>query len=91
MHWNGDCASTWDGLAGTIRSGLHIGVSGFAFWSHDVGGFHGLPDFMNSWPDEKLYLRWTQVGVFTSHMRYHGTNPREPYLYPEVSDLVRSG
>lgn len=89
VHWNGDCASTWDGLAGTIRSGLHIGVSGFAFWSHDVGGFHGLPDFMNSWPDEKLYLRWTQVGVFTSHMRYHGTNPREPYLYPEVSDLVR--
>ncbi len=89
VHWNGDCASTWDGLAGTIRSGLHIGLSGFGFWSHDIGGFHGLPDFMNSWPEDDLYLRWTQIGVFTSHLRYHGTSPREPYEYPSVAPIVR--
>lgn len=89
VHWGGDCACSWDGLAGTIRAGLHIGVSGFAFWSHDVAGFHGLPDFMNSWPKDDLYVRWTQVGVFTSHMRYHGTSPREPYEYPEAADIVR--
>lgn len=89
VHWSGDCACSWDGLAGTIRAGLHIGISGFAFWSHDVGGFHGLPNFMNNWPDEELYTRWTQVGVFTSHMRYHGTSPREPYEYPQVADIVR--
>jgi alpha-D-xyloside xylohydrolase len=89
IHWGGDCAATWDGLAGTIRGGLHIGVSGFAFWSHDVPGFHGLPDFMNSWPENDLYVRWTQVGVFTSHIRYHGTSPREPYEYPEVAPIVR--
>lgn len=89
IHWGGDCAATWDGLAGTIRGGLHIGVSGFAFWSHDVPGFHGLPDFMNSWPENNLYVRWTQVGVFSSHLRYHGTSPREPYEYPEVAPIVR--
>lgn len=89
VHWGGDCASTWDGLAGTIRAGLHLGISGFGFWSHDVPGFHGLPDFMNNWPDNDLYVRWTQTGVFTSHIRYHGASPREPYEYPEIMNLVR--
>ncbi len=89
VHWGGDAACTWDGLAGSIRGGLHIGLSGWAFWSHDVPGFHGVPEFMNSWPSEELYVRWTQFGVFTSHMRYHGTSPREPYEYPGAADIVR--
>ncbi len=89
IHWGGDCSSTWDGLAGSIKGGLHIGLSGFAFWSHDVPGFHGLPSFMNSIPEDELYVRWTQVGVFTSHLRYHGSNSREPYKFPEVMDIVR--
>ncbi len=89
LHWGGDAACSWDGLAGSIRGGLHLGLSGFAFWSHDVPGFHGLPNFMNSWPSDDLYLRWTQAGVFTSHIRYHGTSPREPYEYPAVADAVR--
>jgi len=89
LHWGGDAACTWDGMAGTLRGGLHFGLSGFAFWSHDVPGFHGVPDFMNSWPSDELYLRWTQFGVFTSHLRYHGTQPREPYEYPNIEDTVR--
>lgn len=89
VHWGGDCASSWDGLAGSIRGGLHIGLSGFAFWSHDVPGFHGFPSFMNSIPENDLYVRWTQVGVFTSHLRYHGSHVREPFAYTEVADIVR--
>jgi alpha-D-xyloside xylohydrolase len=89
VHWGGDCASSWDGLAGSIRGGLHIGISGFAFWSHDVPGFHGTPSFMNSRPGNDLYVRWTQTGVFTSHLRYHGTNAREPFEFPEIADIVR--
>jgi alpha-D-xyloside xylohydrolase len=89
VHWGGDAACSWDGLAGSIRGGLHLGLSGFGFWSHDVPGFHGVPDFMNSRPSDELYVRWTQVGVFTSHLRYHGTSAREPYAYPAVADLVR--
>ncbi|MBN1873983.1 MAG: glycoside hydrolase family 31 protein, partial [Anaerolineae bacterium] len=89
VHWGGDSACTWDGLAGSLRGGLHFGLSGFAFWSHDVPGFHGVPDFMASWPNDDLYVRWTQFGVFTSHLRYHGTTPREPYTYPAVADIVR--
>lgn len=89
LHWGGDAACSWDGLAGSLRGGLHLGLSGFAFWSHDVPGFHGIPDFMSSWPDDKLYVRWTQFGVFTSHLRYHGTTPREPYEYPRIAPVVR--
>ena len=89
VHWGGDAASTWDGLAGSLRGGLHIGLSGFAFWSHDVGGFHGLPDFMNNRPSDELYVRWTQMGVFSSHLRFHGASAREPYEYPAVANIVR--
>ena len=90
VHWGGDCACSWDGLAGSIRGGLHIGLSGFAFWSCDVPGFHSLPEFMNQRPDDLLYLRWTQAAIFMSHLRYHGTSAREPYAYPAVAPLVRS-
>ena len=89
VHWGGDAACTWEGMAGTLRGGLHLGLSGFGFWSHDVPGFHGLPDFMNSVIPEELYVRWTQFGVFTSHLRYHGTSKREPWNFPGVSDIVR--
>jgi alpha-D-xyloside xylohydrolase len=89
LHWGGDAAASWDGLAGSLKGGLHLGLSGFAFWSHDVPGFHGVPDFMNSVIPDDLYIRWTQVGVFSSHIRYHGTSKREPYEYPEIAPMVR--
>lgn len=89
VHWGGDAACSWDGMAGTLKGGLHLGLSGFGFWSHDVPGFHGVPDFMNSVIPDDLFVRWTQFGVFTSHMRYHGTSKREPYSYPAISSILR--
>ncbi|HTZ51477.1 MAG TPA: alpha-xylosidase [Spirochaetia bacterium] len=89
LHWGGDAAATWDGLAATIRGGLQVGLSGFAFWSHDVPGFHSLPSFMNDRPADDLFVRWTQVGVFTSHLRFHGSSAREPWEYPAIADVVR--
>ena len=89
LHWGGDSASSWDGLAGSLKGGLHFGLSGFAFWSHDVPGFHSIPDFMNSPLDENVYVRWTQFGVFSSHMRYHGTCKREPWHYPRIAPIVK--
>jgi len=89
LHWGGDAACTWDGMAGSLKGGLHLGLSGFGFWSHDVPGFHSLPDFMNSVVPDDLYVRWTQFGVFSSHLRYHGTSKREPYEYPAIAGIVR--
>ena len=89
LHWGGDSESSWAGLAGSLKGGLHFGLSGFAFWSHDVPGFHSTPDFMNSPIDEQVYVRWTQFGVFSSHMRYHGTCKREPWHYPAIAPIVK--
>lgn len=89
LHWGGDAACSWDGLAGSLKGGLHLGLSGFGFWSHDVPGFHSIPDFMNSTIPDDLYVRWTQFGVFSSHLRYHGTSKREPYEYPNISTTIR--
>ena len=89
LHWGGDAESSWEGMAGSLKGGLHLGLSGFTYWSHDVPGFHGAPDFMNTWPSDNLYVRWTQFGVFSSHFRYHGTTPREPYEFPTISNIVR--
>ena len=89
LHWGGDSCSSWDGMAGSLKGGLHFGLSGFAFWSHDVPGFHTLPNFMNSVVDDDVYVRWTQFGVFSSHIRYHGTNKREPWHYPAIAPIVK--
>ena len=89
LHWGGDSESSWAGMAGSLKGGLHFGLSGFAFWSHDVPGFHSTPDFMNSPLDEQVYVRWTQFGVFSSHMRYHGTCKREPWHYPNIAPIVK--
>ncbi|MCR5312509.1 MAG: alpha-xylosidase [Bacteroidaceae bacterium] len=75
LHWGGDAATTNTGLQGDLRGGLSIGLSGFCFWSHDMGGF------VTKSP-EKLYRRWIPYGFLTSHTRAHGVDT-EPWLYNE--------
>ena len=89
LHWGGDSACSWDGMAGSLKGGLQLGLSGFGFWSHDVPGFHGFPNFMNSVLPDDIYVRWTQFGVFSSHLRYHGSHEREPWHYPNISAIIR--
>jgi alpha-glucosidase (family GH31 glycosyl hydrolase) len=61
VHWGGDCESTFEAMAETIRGGLSLTSSGFAFWSHDIGGFEGLPR-------EAVYCRWVALGLWSSHV-----------------------
>lgn len=83
LHWGGDAASNNTGMLGTIRAGLSLGLSGFSFWSHDMGGF------VTSTPEE-LYRRWLPMGFLTSHTRAHGAPPTEPWLYnKEFTDYFR--
>ena len=84
LHWGGDSATTNTGLLGTLRAGLSFGLSGFSFWSHDMGGF------VKSTPED-LYCRWIPFGFLTSHTRAHGAPPTEPWLYDSkrVQDVFR--
>jgi alpha-D-xyloside xylohydrolase len=85
VHWGGDAENTNSAMAATLRGGLSLGLSGFTYWSHDIGGF------VNRAPRD-LYRRWTPFGALSSHTRTHGAPPREPWEYDSafVGDFRRA-
>lgn len=82
VQWGGDPQASWNGLAGSIMGGLSWGLTGVPFYSHDIGGFYGGP------PDEELYIRWIQAGVFGPFCRIHGIGPREPWYFGEEAENI---
>ena len=76
LHWGGDAATTNIGMLGDLRGGLSFGLSGFSFWSHDMGGF------VTASPED-IYRRWLPFGFLSSHTRAHGAPPTEPWLISE--------
>ena len=76
LHWGGDAEITDGAMASTLRGGLSLGLCGFTFWSHFIGGF-------SQRTPAALYLRWLAFGVLTSHSRCHGAPPTEPWEYGE--------
>ncbi len=84
VHWGGDCWSNFESMAESLRGGLSLTSCGFAFWSHDIGGFEGKPP-------PAVYKRWIQFGLMSSHSRLHGSGfYRVPWLVDEEScDVLR--
>ena len=84
VHWGGDSTSTFASMAETLRGGLSLALSGFAFWSHDIGGFEGTPD-------AGVFKRWTAFGLLSSHSRFHGSQSyRVPWAFDdEAVDVTR--
>lgn len=76
LHWGGDAATNNTGMMGDLRGGLSFGLSGFSFWSHDMGGF------VTASPED-IYRRWLPFGFLSSHTRAHGAPPTEPWLISE--------
>ena len=84
VHWGGDCYGTFESMAESLRGGLSLTLSGFGFWSHDIGGFeHTAPP--------AVYKRWIAFGLLSSHSRLHGNSSyRVPWLYDEEAvDVLR--
>ncbi|MFI9011063.1 alpha-xylosidase [Actinosynnema sp. NPDC053489] len=84
VHWGGDCEATYESMAESLRGGLSLGLSGFGYWSHDIGGFEGTPS-------AALFKRWIAFGLLSSHSRLHGSSSyRVPWLFDEESvDVLR--
>ena len=83
LHWGGDSSANWSNLIPQIEGGLSLGLSGFQFWSQDIGGFLGTTG-------GPLLVRWMQAGLFLSHARIHGVGDRELYKFdPEVLRICR--
>ncbi|MCI6556763.1 alpha-xylosidase [Schaalia hyovaginalis] len=77
VHWGGDCESTFPSMGETLRGGLSLAMSGFGYWSHDIGGFEGTPD-------PAVFKRWIAFGFLGSHSRFHGSNSvRVPWAFDE--------
>lgn len=77
LQWGGDCESTPEAMAESVRGGLSLGLCGYAFWSVDIGGFEGYPP---PW----IYKRWVAFGLLCSHSRLHGSNSfRVPWTVDE--------
>ncbi len=94
VQWGGDPQGDWEGLAESIRGGQAWGLSGGAFYAHDIGGFYGAQQsgglLGSGMPEPELYIRWAQAGVMSSHTRFHGTSPREPWFFgPQAEEIVR--
>ncbi len=85
VHWGGDCESTYPAMAESLRAGLSLGLSGFGFWSHDIGGFEGTPS-------PALFKRWVAFGLLSSHSRLHGSESyRVPWAFDdEAVDVTRA-
>lgn len=85
VHWGGDCESSFEAMAESLRGGLSLCLSGFGFWSHDIGGFEGQK------PEPAVYKRWCAFGLLSSHSRLHGSSSyRVPWLFDEEAcDVLR--
>jgi alpha-D-xyloside xylohydrolase len=81
VHWGGDSTSSFESMAETLRGGLSLALSGFGFWSHDIGGFEGTPD-------AGVFKRWTAFGLLSSHSRFHGS---DSYRVPWAFDVLPDG
>src|SRR5215211_3327058 len=84
VHWGGDSTATFESMAESLRGGLSLSLSGFGFWSHDIGGFEQTAN-------ADVYKRWTAFGLLSSHSRLHGSSSyRVPWHYDEEAVTVLS-
>ncbi len=77
VHWGGDCWSNYESMAESLRGGLSLTMSGFGYWSHDIGGFENTST-------ADVYKRWAAFGLLSTHSRLHGSSSyRVPWAYDE--------
>jgi alpha-D-xyloside xylohydrolase len=82
VHWGGDNTSSFESMSESLRGGLSLGLCGFGFWSHDIGGFEGNPD-------PAVFKRWVPFGLLSSHSRLHGNESvRVPWAFDEEAVAV---
>ena len=85
--WAGDNLTCWEGVKYNIATILGMGLSGVANHGCDIGGFYGPA------PEEELFVRWVQNGIFQPRFSIHSTNidntVTEPWMYSGTKHLIR--
>jgi oligosaccharide 4-alpha-D-glucosyltransferase len=86
IPWSGDVNRSWGGLQSQTEISLQMGMQGLAYMHSDLGGFAGAN------PDDELYVRWLQYGVFQPVFRPHAQDEVQPepvYRAPATMALAR--
>ena len=85
--WTGDNLTDFRDLRYNHYQAMTMALTGISFFGPDIGGFAGPK------PEEELFLRWLQYGVFLPRFVLHSWKPGEestmPWLYPEKMESVR--
>ena len=91
ITWSGDISGNWETLRRQIPAGLNFSVSGFPYWTTDIGGFFRPRDQYTSTSYHELLIRWFQFGAFSPIFRVHGyQSETEMWKYgPQVESVLR--
>jgi alpha-D-xyloside xylohydrolase len=91
ISWSGDVSGNWETLRRQIPAGLSFAMSGFPYWTTDIGGFFRPVDQYTSPEYHELLIRWFQFGAFCPIFRVHGfRSETEMWRYgPEVEKVLR--
>jgi len=92
INWSGDIGGTWDTYKRQIVAGLNFTITGFPYWTTDIGGF--FRPGSSQYTDKKyqeLLTRWYQWGTLNPIFRIHGyQSETEPWKYgQQVEDNMR--
>lgn len=92
INWSGDINGTWEAYRRQIVAGLNYTITGFPYWTTDIGGFFRTGK--SQYTDEKyheLLIRWFQWGALNPIFRIHGyMSETEPWKYgQDVENSMR--
>ncbi|MBQ7594885.1 MAG: DUF4968 domain-containing protein [Synergistaceae bacterium] len=86
--WCGDNYTSWASLKYNIPIITGMGLSGQPNEGADIGGFAGPA------PDEELFVRWVQNGIFQARFSIHSASNdntvTEPWMFRNSTDLIRN-
>jgi alpha-D-xyloside xylohydrolase len=88
--WSGDVYSTWWGLSHQVRAGLNFALSGYPYWTTDIGGYWPAYNGTTQIGDyQDLYARWFEFGTFCPIFRTHGhRSENELWSYQAVEPIL---
>jgi alpha-glucosidase len=85
--WCGDNYTSWTSLQYNIPIITGMGLSGQPNEGADIGGFAGAA------PDEELFVRWIQNGIFQPRFSIHSASNdntvTEPWMYRKSAHIIR--
>ena len=90
--WSGDVYGSYWGLRHQVAAGLNFALSGYPYWTTDIGGYWPPHDDPIADPKfQELYARWFEYGVFCPIFRTHGHRPQnEIWAFDKVEPILIS-